>query len=140
LALEELEEVEALVERITRDFGDPADISAFERLQKRSDTARLDGHVGRVRQVEEEMLDLGRRVYWSQTGAWVARFQELADCSEFKDPQRAQTLIAEGRRALEAGDRDMLRRVVIDLWGIASEEAGAGAKTRFLIGLRRSQT
>jgi hypothetical protein len=139
LALEELEEAEAFVGRIVGDFGSPADISALERLKKRADAARLGGDVTRVRMLEEGMLALGGRVYWAQTGAWIAKFQELADRSDFKDPERARGLIEVGRHSLEAGDQDMLRRVVLDLIGIASEEVGAGAEMRFLIGLRRSQ-
>jgi hypothetical protein len=139
LALEELEEAEAFVSSIVGDLGNSADISAFERLKKRADAARLDGDVTRVRMVKEGMLNLGGRVYWSQTGAWIAKFQQLADSSEFKDPARARALIEVGRRSLEAGDQDMLRRVVLDLVGIASGEVATGAEMRFLIGLRRSQ-
>lgn len=137
LAISAMNEAEEWVGKVVAAFGDAQQEALYEELQARARAARSSDDPRLARQVEEDLLELGRAVYWLQPGAWIAKFQELASESRFVDPQAAASLIKEGRMALEIGDSALLKRVVIELWNLA-EDVRRGSPEARLMWLRRA--
>jgi molecular chaperone DnaK len=58
--------------------------------------------------------------------AWEWYFEDAAsEVSQARDLPRANQLVTEGKRALERGDTEELRRVVKALWGLLPEDSEA---------------
>jgi molecular chaperone DnaK len=113
-----VEELVAWTKDLVEQFGDDEQHALVEQLQERAREAQADRSMtglDKLRDIERELLELARKVYWSQPGAWIARFQKLASGQQYTDPERASFWIAEGRRALELGDTQLLRQAVFAL-------------------------
>jgi len=58
--------------------------------------------------------------------AWEWYFEDASsEISKSRDLPRAHKLVAEGKKALEAGDTEELRRVVKALWNLLPEDSEA---------------
>jgi molecular chaperone DnaK len=137
LAVSAMNEAEEWAGKVAAAYGDSEQQALFEELQQQASAARSSQDPGLARQVEEELLELGRTIYWLQPGAWIAKFQELASESRFVDPDAATSLVKEGRTALEMGDSELLRHVVIELWNLAEDSQRESPEAR-LMWLRRA--
>lgn len=137
LAISAMIEMEEWVGKIASAYGDAEQQALFEELQRRAETARSSNDVRQARQIEEDLLDLGQAIYWLQPGAWIAKFQELASESKFVDPDAASNLVKDGRTALEVGDSELLKHVVIELWNLAEDSQRESPEAR-LMWLRRA--
>jgi len=66
--------------------------------------------------VNEQLIDLGRRVYFSHPGAWVNSYNQIIENSKgFTNPKEAQYYIEKGKRCINTGDVDGLRECVVKL-------------------------
>lgn len=120
-----VEGLAAWTKDLVEQFGDNEQHALVERLQERVREAQADRSMSgldKLRDIERELLELAREVYWSQPGAWIARFQKLASGQQYTDPEQASFWIAEGRRALELGDMQLLRQTVIALTELVEGE------------------
>lgn len=132
LARFDLRETEGWVDKTVSSYGDVSQQASFDALQARARKAEVSEDARSIRAVQDDMIDLGRAVYWSQTGAWIAKFQELVADAKFVDSTQALSLTNEGRRALESGDVEMLRRVVIQLWNLSEHRDQDSPEARFM--------
>jgi molecular chaperone DnaK len=126
LALQDLEAYLNLTEDIVVQFGEQEHTNRLVRLRSEVERAKSRNDTHEARSVRERLLNLAGEVYWSQPGAWVSRFQELATFDRYTAPDQAQALIRRGRAALEAGDLELLRRAVIDLIALTPREEQEG--------------
>lgn len=120
-SLAALDENEEICTNLIDQFGSQAEQLELERLKAQAAQARerADGRLALLS--SEALLKLARTVYWSQDGAWVARFQELSENRDFADAQKAAFLIGQGRAALDSGDVAVLQQVVIGLQDLVPE-------------------
>lgn len=137
LAVSAMDEMEEWVGKVVAAYGDAEQQSRFEALQNQAHAARSSHDPRQARGIEDDLLELGQTVYWLQPGAWIAKFQELASESRFVDPNAAADLVKEGRTALEVGDSDLLKHVVIELWNQAEDSERESPEAR-LMWLRRT--
>ena len=102
-------------------LGDQAEQRELDRLKTQAAQAReaTDGQL--ALRTSEALLKLASAVYWAQDGAWVARFQELAEIEDFTDPQKASYLVQQGRAALDTSDLSVLHQVVLGLIDLLPE-------------------
>jgi hypothetical protein len=126
LALEELEEYLAFCEDVVNSYGEDAHIRRLDQLKRNAEQARLRQEPEEARSIRGRLLDLAAQLYWEQPGAWVGRFQELAVLDDFEQPEQARGLIERGRQALDLGDLDMLKRVVLDLLSMRPQTGESG--------------
>jgi molecular chaperone DnaK len=122
LALEELTQFMDFSRDLVEEYGDPQHKELFAQLERDAIRARDRNNATEARSIRERALNLAGVVYWSQTAAWVSRFQELASFEGFTDKERAQMLLLQGRQALKQGDQELLRRTVLDLLSITPRE------------------
>lgn len=132
LAISAMNEAEEWAGKVVAAYGDSEQGALFEELQQRAQAVRSSQDPRLARQVEEDLLELGRAVYWLQPGAWIAKFQELASESTFVDPDAAASLVKEGRTALEIGDSELLKHVVIELWNLAEDSQRESPEARLM--------
>jgi len=137
LAVSAMNETEEWVGKVAAAYGDLQQQALFDELQTRARDARNSHDPRLARQVEEDLLELGQTIYWLQPGAWIAKFQELASESTFVDPDAAASLVRDGRTALEVGDSELLKHVVIELWNLAEDSQRESPEAR-LMWLRRA--
>jgi len=137
LAISAMNEAEEWAGKVAAAYGDSEQGALFEELQQRAQAARSSQDPRLARQVQEDLVELGQAVYWLQPGAWIAKFQELASESTFVDPDAAASLVKDGRTALEIGDGELLKRVVIELWNLAEDSQRESPEAR-LMWLRRA--
>jgi hypothetical protein len=66
-------------------------------------------------------------LYWQvlfrQDDTPIGIYQDLAERGRFTDPDRAQALMVECRRLLQAHDMGRFRELVWQLWGLVPQEA-----------------
>jgi molecular chaperone DnaK len=137
LAISAMDEMEVWVGKVVAAYGDGQQETVYKDLQARTQDARSARDPRLARQIEEDLLELGQTVYWLQPGAWIAKFQELASDSSFVDPDAAASLVRDGRTALEVGDSELLKHVVIELWNLAEDSQRESPEAR-LMWLRRA--
>ena len=66
--------------------------------------------------VNEQILDLGRRVYYSHPGAWVHQFKQITEGNTtFTNVNEANYYIGKGNTCITAGDAEGLRHCVLNL-------------------------
>ena len=131
LAMQSLDETQDLCTDLINKYGDANQRGEFERLKNQGIRAK-DAHDGELARLTlEAMLNLANTVYWSQDGAWVARFQQLTESEEFTDANKAAYLVREGRAALDAGDIAVLSRSVIGLEELKPETKQDDPLSRF---------
>jgi hypothetical protein len=87
----------------------------LQRLKSQASLARETRDYELAKRTTEALFKTGGSVYWSQDGVWISEFQELADNDQLTDPQRAAYLVQQGRSALNTGDINALRDVVLGL-------------------------
>jgi molecular chaperone DnaK len=93
--------------------------TAVERARRARNATDLDRYLGVVRQ-------LTNAAYYRHPDAWRWDFQHAAsDVSRATDLERAMSLVADGHKAVAAGDRDQLRRVVQELWKLLPDPPAA---------------
>ena len=136
LAVEAMDEAENWTEEVVANYGDRDQKLLFKTLQNDCNAARGSNDPRQARQVEEELQQLGMAIYWMQPGAWIAKFQTLATESAFVDQSAADDLVREGRTALEIGDSELLKRIVIELWNLTENPQMESPEAR-LMWLRR---
>lgn len=120
VALKTLEENQKMAEGIVGDYGDEGHKQRLALLKTGADNARATNNQHLAVNHADGFMRLAAEVYWGQPVPWVAHFQKLVSEGGFVDPSKATQLIAEGRRALDAGDVPVLRRVVIDLGNLSA--------------------
>jgi len=126
LALQELDASLQLATEIVESYGQESHTKRLDQLRVETERATSQGNASNARSVRERLFTLAFEVYWSQPGAWVSRFQELAVFTEYTDHQVAQIHIRQGRQALEAGDLELLKRSVVDLIALTPRQDQAG--------------
>lgn len=66
--------------------------------------------------INDQLIDLGRRIFFSNPGSWVYIFNQIVESkSGFSNPKEAQYYIEKGNRCIKNGDVDGLRECVIKL-------------------------
>ena len=137
LAISDMNRTEEFSSEVVDLYGDEDHKKRFQALQIQAQSARDSNDTSQARRTEEELGTLAAKIYWEQPGAWIANFQALTDGSHFVDPDKAETLIKEGNNALEVGDSELLKSIVIELWNLAEESDREGPEAR-LMWLRRA--
>jgi molecular chaperone DnaK len=67
---------------------------------------------------------LGSAAYYRHPEAWTHALEgAAADVSSATDVPQATRLVAEGRAAARAGDRDRVRGIVLQLWSLMPHDA-----------------
>jgi molecular chaperone DnaK len=94
-------------------------LAAMERARKDKDAPELERQMRLAQRLSSAAFN-------RTSEAWEWYFEDAAsEVSQARDLPRANQLITEGKRALERGDTEELRRVVKALWGLLPEDSEA---------------
>ncbi|MGN6106177.1 MAG: Hsp70 family protein [Kofleriaceae bacterium] len=97
-------------------------LAAMERARRDKDAAELERQMRLA-------VRLSTAAYNRTPDAWEGYFEDAAsEMASMRDLPRAQRLVGEGKRALERGDLEELRRVVKALWQLLPEDSEARKK------------
>jgi molecular chaperone DnaK len=120
----ELDDAKGFFERAIRELARPTEVSTIENLIRTSQRA-IDRD---EKDFESLLADLRGRfweVLWRQDWFVVDRFKlAVASPYAFSDKARYQELIANGQRAMQAGDMEKLRAAVFELTRIRVSSTG----------------
>jgi len=136
LAVSDLKAAEEFAQKVVESFGDEIQKEQLQDLAAQAQAARNSSETSQIRKMEEDLSTLAMNVYWDQPGAWMAKFHDLVQASHFVDQNKATLLIEEGNSALEKGDNELLKSIVIELWNLAEESDREGPEAK-LMWLRR---
>jgi molecular chaperone DnaK len=121
-ALADLEQATAEARRVVQQYGNQPDHEGLRALEADADRARER----RDPRLCTDTTDRLWRLFWSvlfrQDGFWVGAFQDMAERGQFTDPRRAQALLAEGSRLLQAHDMARFREVTRQLWSLLPQD------------------
>ncbi|CAN5342727.1 hypothetical protein BH11MYX1_BH11MYX1_27350 [soil metagenome] len=94
-------------------------LSAMEKARAEKDAPELERQMRLARRLSSAAFN-------RTPEAWEWYFDDAAsEVSRTTDLPRAQKLVAEGKRAVDKGDTEMLRKVVKDLWSLLPEDSEA---------------
>lgn len=108
--LEKAEESRKDTERVVEEYGEAADRSRLRSIKEELQRAVDAGDPDLLRRYTEELDHLYLQVLDRQPGFHVARFNWLVErMQSMSDPGRAEQIIAQGRRAINANDIEALK-------------------------------
>ena len=94
-------------------------LAAMEKARADKDAPELERQMGLARRLSSAAFN-------RTPEAWEWYFDDAAsEVSRTTDLPRAQKLVAEGKRAVDKGDTEALRRIVKDLWALLPEDSEA---------------
>ena len=119
-ALQEL----ASASRWVGEFGTPQEQSLLSETGGAVERARRARQPVELQRQLRVVRDLRMACFYRHPDAWKWSFERAsADVTRCTDVPRARELVADGRRHLEANDRDGLRGVVHELWKLMPHDA-----------------
>ncbi len=105
-------------------YGSPVEQKLFDEVAAATQRAREARQVGELARQLRVVRQLNAAAFNKNPRAWEMRFDSVASrVDAATDLPRAQTLVKDGRRAVERGDSAALRRVVEELWGLMPPDA-----------------
>lgn len=123
LLIDTLDYARAETQRVVHQHGNAGDHEQLRGLEGDADRARQRQDPRLCQDATKRFWSLYWQVLFRQDGFWVGTFQDLAERGRFTDSSRAQALIVEYRRLLQAHDMGRFRELVWQLWRLVPEEA-----------------
>lgn len=120
--LESLEEAREKTRRIVSQFGTAPEHEQLRALEADAERAHARQDPRLCQDATTRLWKLYWQVLFRQDGFWVGVFQDLTEQGRFTDDARAQALIKEGSRLLQAHDMARFREVTKRLWDLVPEE------------------
>ena len=113
---ERIKEIEGMIEEIGQEQDKKINYEQLNELKKEGEKAIQDNDKFLLIRVNEQLLTLGRKVYFSHPAAWVHQFNRIIDSNNtFINPKEAQYYIEKGRNCIASGDAECLRQCVLNL-------------------------
>jgi molecular chaperone DnaK len=128
--LDMLEDARAKTGKVVLEHGVAEDSEQLEGLGEDADRATSRRDPVLCEATTTRLWNLYWQVLFRQDGFWIGIFQDLAEQGSFDDPARAQSLIVEGSRLLQAHDLDRFRKVTSELWTMVPQQAQQEAAQR----------
>lgn len=118
--LKEFEEGTETTQKIITELGDDKDKVQHEehlkKMKEEGERAITENDKTLLIRVNEQIKELGSKVYFSNPVMWAYQFRQLTDGSKnFINEKEADYYTEKGRRAIELGDVDELKRCVHNL-------------------------
>jgi molecular chaperone DnaK len=129
-AVAALDYARAKTQREVHKHGSAADHEQLRGLETDADRARERQDPRLCQDVTKRLWSLYWQVLFRQDDTWIGIYQDLAERGRFTDPDRAQALMVECRRLLDAHQMARFREVLRQLWGLVPEEAQEETKTK----------
>ncbi len=127
--IREVNEHLASARQVVAASGQPDEQQRLQALDRDLQDALAAGDRDRIGRAGEQIFQLTLEVHTRQPEFWVAMFQQLHnEMGNMSDPLLAQQLMGRGQQALNAGNVDELRAVVVQLLGMlpSSRQAQLG--------------
>jgi len=107
-------------QKIITDLGNDQDKLQHEdhlkKMREEGERAIIENDRALLSRVNEQIKELGGKALFSNPGTWVYQFHQLTDGSKkFIDEKEASYYTEKGKRAIELGDIDELKRCVHNL-------------------------
>jgi molecular chaperone DnaK len=113
---ERANEVELMVKEIGQEQDRKRDLDQLHELKTEGERAIGAEDKFLLIRVNEQLLDLARRVYFSHPAAWVHQYNQILERNKtFTNPKEAQYYIEKGRKCIDSGDAEGLRQCVLNL-------------------------
>jgi molecular chaperone DnaK len=119
----DLDYARAETQREVHKHGNDGDHEQLRGLEADADRARERQDPRLCQDATKRLWSLYWQVRYRQDSTWIEIYQDLAERGRFTDPDRAQALMVECRRLLDAHQMGRFREVVRQLWGLVPEEA-----------------
>jgi hypothetical protein len=121
------------IETDIRSYGTEGQRERFAALQRELRESAARGDARGVKKVLGAMRSLRGQVLYAQDWFWESWFRHLDRPGRpFVNQEEAARRLAEGRAALEGGDRRGLERAVRWLWSLQPPDAQAAAQERVI--------
>jgi len=109
-------QIERMIEEICQPQDKQRNIDQLNILKKEGEYAISKNDKFLLVRVNEQLHNLGSRIYFSQPGAWVQKFNEIVERNEqLRNQKDAQYYIEKGNRCISSGDIEGLRVCVLNL-------------------------
>lgn len=119
-------EVETMIAEIGLEQNKQRDLAQLTELKNEGEQAIHNKDKFLLIRVNEQILDLGRRIYFSHPGAWVQQFKQIIEGDNtFVNPKEAKYYIDKGNNCINAGDAEGLRQCVFNLLQLLPPEEQA---------------
>ncbi|MBU0570052.1 hypothetical protein KKB40_04730, partial [Patescibacteria group bacterium] len=121
------------VQKLINEYADEKDKDAnndhLSKMKAEGEKAISDNDKILLIRVNEQIHELGGTVWWSKPDAWIYYFQQLiSENHNFTNEKEARDYIEKGKRAIELGNMDELRRCIKSLLSLLPAEEQAIAK------------
>jgi molecular chaperone DnaK len=125
-----LSEIEQFIRQIGTEDQQARNLEQLNKLKAEGEKAVEKGDKFILIRVNEQILDLGRKILWSDPNYWIYQFHALEqDPGKFMDQREANYYLGKGKRAIELRNIDELRDCVVRLMALLPPEEQRAAKT-----------
>jgi molecular chaperone DnaK len=137
--LHHLEEARRFASEAVENHGDEKDSQRLAKLLAEIEPATREQKADRLEKQISRLESFGWEIWARHDDFWVLSFQGVAKhAANFVDKRRGNSLLEEGRLAIERKDFASLRTIVSELWALVPDtEETKKEKLRFPASLRR---
>jgi molecular chaperone DnaK len=123
-------DIEKMIGDLIKDDNKNLFLNQLNLLKTEGKTAIEENDKFSLIRVNEQLIDLARRVYFTHPGAWVDYYNRIIETSKgFTNPKEAQYYIEKGKRCINARDVEGLRACITKLVELLPPDAQLDLKS-----------
>lgn len=131
-------DIEKMIYQIGEKEGRSADLQQLDVLKTEGKKAISENDKFVLLRVNEQLLDLGGRIYYSHPMAWAQEFNRIIESNpKYLDEGMARYYIDKGKKAIQMQDFETLRESVVNLYKLVPTEELPDSIGRRISGITR---